>query len=157
MPFHLIEPHPSVPNTHYIASGRGGAGNYKHVDPRSITPPATAHGRASVTTLPPPPSSSRFSGGRGGAGNMYHNSERAMFSFDEELAQQQTREERAAPVYHIGRGGAGNAVDEARRPAGADRRKGSASSTMSRDSDGNGKARRSIEGVLGRLSQTFAR
>jgi Protein of unknown function (DUF3602) len=31
-----------------------------------------------------------------------------MFSFDEELARQRARELHAAPVYHVGRGGAGN-------------------------------------------------
>lgn len=35
-------------------------------------------------------------------------SERAIFSFDEELEQQLRRDARAAPIYHVGRGGAGN-------------------------------------------------
>ena len=39
------------------------------------------------------------------------NEERRIFSFDEELAQQ-TKE--AVPVYHIGRGGQGNAVKDRR-------------------------------------------
>ena len=39
--------------------------------------------------------------------------ERRMFSFDEELAKE--GKVGAVPVYHVGRGGVGNAVDEARR------------------------------------------
>ena len=31
-----------------------------------------------------------------------------MFSFDEELERQMSRDRNAAPVYHVGRGGAGN-------------------------------------------------
>lgn len=43
---------------------------------------------------------------------MHHtsSSDRRIFSFDEELAKQ--GKETAAPVYHIGRGGQGNAVKE---------------------------------------------
>lgn len=151
MPFHLTEPHPSVPSSHYIGTGRGGAGNIKHVDPRSVTPSTSASGPASCVKLTPPPSSGRFVGGRGGSGNIHYNSERAMFSFDEELALQQKIQEHVTPVYHIGRGGAGNAVDEARPHSS---RKGSASSIMSRSSN-ESEGRRS--GVLGRLSHTFQR
>jgi hypothetical protein len=49
-----------------------------------------------------------FTAGRGGAGNVYPSSERAIFSFDEELEAQLNQERHAAPVYHVGRGGAGN-------------------------------------------------
>ena len=38
--------------------------------------------------------------------------ERRMFSFDEELAKQGKAS--AAPIYHVGRGGQGNAVNERR-------------------------------------------
>ncbi|KAI9797560.1 MAG: hypothetical protein M1835_007824 [Candelina submexicana] len=151
MPFRLTEPHPSVSSSHYIGTGRGGAGNIKHIDPRSVTPSVSASGPASCAVLTPPPSSGRFASGRGGSGNIHHNTERAMFSFDEELARQQKIEEHVAPVYHIGRGGAGNAVDET-RPSSI--RKGSASSTMSRSSN-ESEGRRS--GVFGRLSHTFQR
>ena len=53
--------------------------------------------------------------GRGGAGNAYREKERAIFSFDEELAREQKILDNAAkaPVYRIGRGGAGNMVNEA--------------------------------------------
>jgi len=47
-------------------------------------------------------------GGRGGAGNVFPSSERAIFSFDEELERQLRWERDVAPVYHVGRGGAGN-------------------------------------------------
>jgi len=47
-------------------------------------------------------------GGRGGAGNAFPVSERAIFSFDEELERQLRWEKDVAPVYHVGRGGAGN-------------------------------------------------
>ena len=49
--------------------------------------------------------------GRGGLGNVHaysEGSERAIFSFDEELERQLRREREVAPVYHVGRGGAGN-------------------------------------------------
>lgn len=42
--------------------------------------------------------------------------ERRMFSFDEELAKE--GKVGAVPVYHVGRGGVGNAVDEMRRDSG---------------------------------------
>lgn len=44
-------------------------------------------------------------------------SERRIFSFDEELAKQ--GKESASPVYHIGRGGQGNAINERRRESDA--------------------------------------
>lgn len=46
-------------------------------------------------------------GGRGGAGN-YSNEAPRMFSFDEELQHQMKQSKHVAPVYHVGRGGAGN-------------------------------------------------
>lgn len=46
--------------------------------------------------------------GRGGAGDVYSSSELAIFSFDEELERQLKREKEAAPIFHVGRGGAGN-------------------------------------------------
>jgi hypothetical protein len=108
MPNTLFELHPSVPRTQYMGSGRGGAGNMHRVSKKDIfTIPANPP--ASRTTLPPPPTT--FMTGRGGAGNLAHapsSSERAIFSFDEELIRDQRAEERQAPVYYIGRGGAGN-------------------------------------------------
>ncbi|KAI9657624.1 MAG: hypothetical protein M1821_002800 [Bathelium mastoideum] len=130
MPFHLTEPHPSTSRP-FIPTGRGGAGNYARV-PSNVTNGASASGPASRAVLPAPPSSStiaspsssssssssqKFTTGRGGAGNARPAAtERAIFSFDEELAHEQRLQERAAPVFHCGRGGAGNVA----RSAGAD-------------------------------------
>ena len=40
-----------------------------------------------------------------------------MFSFDEELERQMSRDRHAAPVYHVGRGGAGNVRKQDKLPA----------------------------------------
>jgi len=57
-----------------------------------------------------------YTSGRGGVGN-YHRltaplpaSERTIFSFDEELERDRLFHEHHAPVYSVGRGGAGNIV-----------------------------------------------
>jgi hypothetical protein len=51
--------------------------------------------------------------------------ERCMFHFDEELERQRGNSE-AVPVYHVGRGGSGNAVVERRRDSsGSERSEGS--------------------------------
>ncbi|KAF2871411.1 hypothetical protein BDV95DRAFT_493537 [Massariosphaeria phaeospora] len=150
--YHITEPHPSVPASHIYHAGRGGAGNVTRVNPSAVTAGPNASGPASRIPLTLPPSNAVFLTGRGGAGNMHREKERAMFSFDEELAQQERLREHAAPVYHIGRGGAGNAVDEMHpRP----QRQGSASSTASSDSE-NG-VRRSIEGAWQKVSRQFSR
>lgn len=156
MPFHLTEPHPSVPRTSYIHSGRGGAGNFKHVDASTITAPSSASGPASLTPLHGTDPRA-FTSGRGGAGNVHRASERAIFSFDEELERQRIVDAKVAPVYHIGRGGAGNTLVDARRPSMDSHRHGSASSIMSRDSDVSDKARRSVEGAFRKVSRTFSR
>lgn len=148
MPFRLTEPHPSVPSTSYLHSGRGGAGNYKHVDPRTITPPTSATGPASLTPLPTS-ATRNFTSGRGGIGNVHQGSERAIFSFDEELERQKTGN---APIFHVGRGGAGNLIDE-RRPSRGERQ-GSASSVMSGDSNLSDKARRSVDWFRDSMSRT---
>ncbi|KAH7356748.1 hypothetical protein BKA65DRAFT_213893 [Rhexocercosporidium sp. MPI-PUGE-AT-0058] len=141
--FQLVEPHPSV-NT-YIHAGRGGAGNYFKAPKTSNG--STARGPASLFENGLPKSTSMFSSGRGGAGNIHKPSERAIFSFDEELQLQKTREEKMkdGAVYHIGRGGAGNWSST--RPESS--RKDSSSS-----SDSNGSVR---SGFLGRLSHTLER
>ena len=118
---HLTEPHPSIPKTNTIRYGRGGAGNYA-----STTSPSST---SKLLTIPPPSSSSslqKFTSGRGGAGNVHLASERAMFSFDEELERQRLAE---APIYHVGRGGVGNAVDE-RNPGGVSVRGGASVRSM---------------------------
>lgn len=151
--YRITEPHPSLPASHYYHSGRGGAGNITHIkDPREITNGRTASGPASATKLSPPAPNSYFTSGRGGAGNVHRSKERAMFSFDEELAQQQRLQEHAAPVYHIGRGGAGNWVDEkAPRKASA----GSVASSDSGSSDHRG--RRSLEDAWHRVARSLSR
>ncbi|RMZ82157.1 hypothetical protein DV738_g1836, partial [Chaetothyriales sp. CBS 135597] len=107
--YSIIEPHPSAQSNTYIYTGRGGAGNFTKT-PSSVTRGADASGPAS--RLPPSVLSSHhpkaFLTGRGGAGNVQSPSERAIFSFDEELERELSRERHAAPVYHVGRGGSGN-------------------------------------------------
>lgn len=141
--FQVVEPHPSV--NRYAHAGRGGAGNYFKAPKTSNG--TTARGPASHFENGLPKSTSKFSSGRGGAGNIHSPSERAIFSFDEELQLQKTREEKLkdGAVYHIGRGGAGNWSST--RPESS--RKDSSSST-----DSNGSVR---SGFFGRLSQTLER
>ncbi|KIW43544.1 uncharacterized protein PV06_04635 [Exophiala oligosperma] len=110
--YSIVEPHPSVPSSHYLSTGRGGAGNVTRAPP-STTRGVDASGPAARLNLVHHQSSSshprrQFVAGRGGAGNVHPSSERAIFSFDEELERQLSQERHAAPVYHVGRGGAGN-------------------------------------------------
>lgn len=58
-------------------------------------------------------------------------SERRIFSFDEELERERRRE--GVPVYHIGRGGVGNLVDE-----GVEKRREGSGSTQGSGSGGRG-------------------
>jgi len=104
--FSITEPHPTANN--YIHAGRGGAGNTFKAPKTSSG--AIARGSASLFETGLPATSSKFSSGRGGAGNIHLTSEKAIFSFDEELDRQSTRERKlqAGAVYHVGRGGAGN-------------------------------------------------
>merc|ERR1711977_309115 len=142
--FQLVEPPPSV--NHYAHAGRGGAGNYFKAPKTSNG--SSARGPASLFEHGLPKSKSKFSSGRGGAGNIHSPSERAIFSFDEELQLQKTREEKmkdGAVKYSIGRGGAGNWSTP--RPEAS--RKDSSSS-----SDSNGSVR---SGFFGRLSHTLER
>jgi len=101
-PYNLTDPTPSksksTPTKTYTHTGRGGAGNVIRVPPPSAL---------SNTPSTPRPSQSRT--GSGGAGNIHRvPSEHRMFSFDEELALQLARSSNPAPIYHVGRGGAGN-------------------------------------------------
>ncbi|CAI6342464.1 unnamed protein product [Periconia digitata] len=166
--YHITEPHPSIPSASTtIYYGRGGAGNKTRITPSTITPGPTASGPASRLPLSPPPSNARFLSGRGGAGNVHREKERAMFSFDEELAQQERLRENAAPVYHIGRGGAGNfsgaggagVGDERARMGRVDSNASDVSSGSERESSGSagGNVRRSLEGVWGKVSRGFSR
>ena len=96
-----------------------------------------------------------FATGRGGAGNIHPSSERAIFSFDEELERQMSRDRHAAPVYHVGRGGAGNVYGRSERDVVFDRmaknRKwsddsGSAKSTSSAESGADVATRKALQG-----------
>jgi hypothetical protein len=149
--FHITEPHPSVGGS-YIYSGRGGAGNVTRIKATDLTNGPTASGPASRVKLTPPPTTHYYASGRGGAGNMHREKERAMFSFDEELQQQERLRSQQAPVYHVGRGGAGNLVDEMKPRS---QRTNSASSSSSNESSKDG-VRRSIEGAWGRVARQFS-
>jgi Protein of unknown function (DUF3602) len=148
--YHITEPHPSVPKSHWIHAGRGGAGNITHVNPKKITSGPDASGPASVTAIKPHAPTSLFVSGRGGAGNIHQEKERAIFSFDEELQQQQRLMEHQAPVYHIGRGGAGNLIHDGERRRGSGSSASSASSTASAP-------RVSLEGALNKIRGSFSR
>ena len=108
---------PSIHPTILVRGGRGGAGNYRLVEPYPTQPlvsSAASSSDRSCSTFSKSSfkssSSGIFATGRGGAGNMHFASERAMFRFDEELAQERRRYQAPAPIYHIGRGGAANFV-----------------------------------------------
>jgi hypothetical protein len=134
--YSITEPHPSATPRAPLFVGRGGAGNLTRA-PQNVTRGATASGPPSRLQFPstspssssstaPRPSSSATSShaprvvhsGRGGVGNVHPVSERAIFSFDEELERHLSRESHAAPVYHVGRGGAGNVYAAANNNAG---------------------------------------
>ena len=136
--YSITEPHPSVPTTHMAGYGRGGAGNMVRVNPSNITTGATATGPASAGKLRSPQANAYFSTGRGGAGNVHKETERAIFSFDEELARQQKMMDHQTPYYHVGRGGAGNLIDEY-----SQKRRSSGSSTES-----SGSIRHSMESKI---------
>lgn len=109
--YSIVEPHPSVPSSHYFTTGRGGAGNRVKA-PTTVTRGSDASGPAARINLAAASHNTQapktFTTGRGGAGNVHPSSERAIFSFDEELERQLSQDRNAAPVYHVGRGGAGN-------------------------------------------------
>ncbi|KAL8956933.1 MAG: hypothetical protein Q9193_005668 [Seirophora villosa] len=118
--------HPTTTSSTRLPTGRGGAGNFTRPPPPSALP--------STTTVVDPSSSSihssnsskhnKFITGRGGAGNMHCASERPMFKFDEEL-ERERRSSETVPVYHVGRGGAGNLIhemDNSRRDSSASER-----------------------------------
>lgn len=141
MPYSIVEPHPTVQK--YAYTGRGGAGNAFKAP--KTTKSTIATGPASHFEQGLPQTNNKFSSGRGGAGNIRNTTERAIFSFDEELERQQTREQmdKNGAVWHVGRGGAGNWTSSS--TAGSSRK----DSTSSAGSDRSG--------FLGRLSHTFDR
>ncbi len=166
----VVEPHPSVPQSGgYVYGGRGGAGNYKHYKSTDLTAGPSATGPASRINLIKPfskrqtasqTSPTYFASGRGGAGNMFRPStagvdDERVFQFDEEMVKK--RETQAvAPVYHIGRGGAGNYADESRPQRTA--RTDSGASVMSSSSEGStdGAAAAKREGVMGKIARRFS-
>ncbi|KAL9027438.1 MAG: hypothetical protein Q9196_004035 [Gyalolechia fulgens] len=134
----LSEPHPTVTSSSRLPTGRGGAGNFTRPPPPSALP--------STSTLVDPTSSSnqssssnknhKFITGRGGAGNVHGAcEERPMFKFDEELARERRNTE-AVPIYHVGRGGAGNLINV----TGTGRRDSSASESSAASMDGGRKS-----------------
>lgn len=152
--YSITEPHPSVPKSHYMHSGRGGAGNYSQVNPEKLTSGTTASGPASITPLNPASPSSFFASGRGGAGNIHREGERAIFSFDEELERERRMTEHQAPIYHVGRGGAGNLVNETRPRMDS---RSSTSSTSSAGSNFNDRVRGSVDGAWNRIRGSFSK
>jgi hypothetical protein len=78
---------------------------------------------------------------------MHHQAERPIFSFDEELERQRRMMEHQTPVYHVGRGGAGNFASE------SGTRRSSASETSSVGSSQG--ARSSLETTWNRLRGSF--
>jgi hypothetical protein len=152
--YSITEPHPSVPKSKYMHSGRGGAGNFAQVNPENITAGQSATGPASIRPLKPSPPDSYFTAGRGGAGNIHRERERAIFSFDEELERQRRMTEHQAPIYHVGRGGAGNLVEELRPRMGS---RSSASSANSSGSNFNDRVRGSMDGAWTRIVGSFSK
>ena len=111
----ITSPHSFVPLTKSVHIGIGGTGNCHRYEPAASSTSSNII-KSNTTVVPTHPSAQprHFIIGRGGAGNRYDASERAMFSFDEELERARRGSDSMAPVYHIGRGGVGNFVDERR-------------------------------------------
>lgn len=160
--YSICEPHPSVPSrgrSAYIQAGRGGAGNIKRYEAAQLTQGPSASGPASRTELSPPPTNARFTSGRGGAGNTFsrQESQRAIFSFDEELRREAMIKENMSktPVYHIGRGGAGNLVNEMEPKPSS--RQGSDASVSSSGSSTSERARRGFGDMFRTLSRSISK
>ncbi|KAI4130270.1 MAG: hypothetical protein LQ338_001807 [Usnochroma carphineum] len=140
MPFslRLSEPHPTTTSSTRLPTGRGGAGNFTRPPPPSELPSTTTVVHPSSSSIHSSSSNKHntFITGRGGAGNVHDASEqRPMFKFDEEL-ERERRNSEAVPVYHVGRGGAGNLVNEMSNS----RRDSSASETSGISRDGSKKS-----------------
>lgn len=153
--FSVTEPHPSVGKTGaYISGGRGGAGNFRRYQAAELTAGTNATGPAARLSLNK--SAPRtVTVGRGGAGNLHTapSTEEPIFQFDEEISI--ARRESQAPIYHIGRGGAANWVDENRA---RNVRPGSSSSITSTTSNASTDgAKRSFDNAIGKLQRTFSR
>ncbi|KAL8713858.1 MAG: hypothetical protein Q9220_002003 [cf. Caloplaca sp. 1 TL-2023] len=136
MPFsiRLSEPHPTTTASTRLPTGRGGAGNFTRPPPPSSLPSTTTSVQpSSSSTFSTSSQHNKFITGRGGAGNMHTaSSERPMFKFDEEL-ERERRHAEVVPVYHVGRGGMGNLINE--------------SAMSRRDSDASQRSTASKEGI----------
>jgi len=152
--FSVTEPHPSVAKGGYIGSGRGGAGNYKSYKHTEVTAGPTASGPAARISLIRPSKRAVVSG-RGGAGNVFTPTEpeEAMFQFDEEMVK---KREFVAPMYHIGRGGAANWVDET-KPRSSRANSSDSSASMDSERSTASSVRRSMEGAFGRLARRVSK
>ncbi|EWC48852.1 hypothetical protein DRE_00157 [Drechslerella stenobrocha 248] len=133
MGFTTYEP---APHTAYYHTGIGGAGNYRRLTASEIAAPRPR--TSDVKTQPRP-----FYGGRGGVGNAHGASERAIFSFDEELQRDKLRRDSIAPMYTVGRGGAGNIVPHEEEGIDVD---------IECDSEADDRV--SLEGSVRRMSET---
>ena len=80
--------------------------------------------------------------------------EERVFQFDEEMVK---RRELQAPVYHIGRGGAANFVDERQQDLSRTERVNSSDSDSSASSDGSLRSNaRRLEDTFSKLSRKFS-
>ncbi|KAL8907835.1 MAG: hypothetical protein Q9207_001158 [Kuettlingeria erythrocarpa] len=134
----LSEPHPSTTSSTRLPTGRGGAGNFTRPPPPSALPSTTTVVDSSSSSTYSSASSkqNKYLTGRGGAGNFQAaNEERPMFKFDEEL-ERERRASEVVPVYHVGRGGAGNLIHE----MDTSRRDSSASERSNASRDGGKKS-----------------
>jgi hypothetical protein len=154
----VVEPHPSIPKSGgYVYGGRGGAGNYKRYKSEEITAGPTATGPASRISLSKgfkrQPASHPT--GRGGAGNMIRssNDDERVFQFDEEMVK---KRELQAPVYHIGRGGAANWVDESQAPRRTERMNSTASALSSSSEASGAENPKKVEGAFAKLARRFS-
>lgn len=125
--YQYTEPHPSVVKPTHLSTGRGGAGNATRLCPQTATPGHTATGPASRSPIVSPSlATRRVSTGRGGAGNvkdkknaqapgeptLYELEREARHNHEESI----TAEKR---VWHYGRGGEGNLINQAKSKEGS--------------------------------------
>jgi hypothetical protein len=153
----VVEPHPSIPkNGAFVYGGRGGAGNFKRYRSEDLTSGPTASGPASRISLTKGfKRQTSQPTGRGGAGNMFKSTadDERVFQFDEEMMK---KREMQAPVYHIGRGGAANYVDESKQQPRTERMNSTTSALSSSSEDStNGNAKKS-EGTFSKLARRFS-
>ncbi|KAM5433868.1 hypothetical protein MferCBS31731_006875 [Microsporum ferrugineum] len=106
--YRMLDLNPLSAQENTMYSGRGGAGNFHPLKNNTITSSSSISSARTLSSRLGLSPRQLLPGGRGGLGNFHSTSEYAIFSFDEELEQQLKREKDVAPVFHIGRGGAGN-------------------------------------------------